>query len=142
MSIPLRGDQTRHRLSDCPDETGELARHGGARLHRLLAAVRQMPISLAQALLRFPGDLLDRFGRALRPPLQELGFACRMPIGPRRLYQQTPNVAFASLGDGASGLLRTAGMLAWYQTQVGHKLRRTGKAMQVTNLGDDGRGTE
>ena len=69
--IPLHCPRTRRRLCNGPDEAGELAGDRGAHLHALLAATEQMAIALTQPLLRFPGDVLDRFACALGPALQQ-----------------------------------------------------------------------
>jgi hypothetical protein len=47
-------------------------------------------------------------------------------------------MAVTGFGDCAARLGGAARVLAWYQAQVGHQLRCTGKALQIADLGDDG----
>src|SRR3974390_1850327 len=116
-------------LADRPDVARELARHGRAGLHALLASRHQVPVALAQALLCLPGNVLDGLGSFALARSHPRRLARRVPVGPGRFDQQAPHVTVAGLGDRAADRLGATGMFARHQAEVGHELPGAGEAV-------------
>jgi hypothetical protein len=100
-----------------------------------LAAAGELAIAGAQPQLRLPGDLSDWPGLRFLSASQLETDPVRETVTPG-FDQQPAGCAVAGLGEAAVFDTRTARMLGWRQSEVGHQLARIGKTRQVAQFGD------
>lgn len=126
---PLDFEFLHHR----PEEAHELAGHrdhGDARGLPGCDAVEQR----VEMMLRLPGMANDLGGLAALPCFQSSADGGSVTVVPRRLYEDVATTAVARFGYGTPAFSIAGGVLAGYQTQVGHELTRPLEATPIADL--------
>jgi hypothetical protein len=104
----------------------------------MLAAHGEPAKALAQPHLRFPPDVLNRFGQRVDASLDVLGHFGRMPMRPGAFDQGAPGAAVPGLRDGAEPAPRAAGVLRRHEPDERGQLSWGVEAREVAEFGDHG----
>jgi hypothetical protein len=122
----------------CPEEAGELARDGGDDVLFGFAARRQAPVASVQPMLSVPGLLDDGRGRAALTETERPSQKGMMPVLPRGLDQDPPQMRIPRFRDPAAGLCGPTGILRRDEPGKRHHAGRGGKAPSIAQFGGDG----
>ena len=120
--------------ADRPDEAEQLPAESGDDLLLVFTLGQQRSITGMQAMLRAPGDGLDRLARAALAGCQRRADVGTMSVAPGRLGHDTPQVRVARLADRAAAHALAAGMLARDDAGVTHQLAGMTKARDLPQL--------
>ena len=81
-------------------------------------------------------------GLAVLPAFQCVAQACRIAVVPGRFGEQASGMGVAGFGDAAAAHGVAAGAFGRHQPQVAHQMPRVGKALDVTDFGDQANGAD
>ena len=126
----------------CPEEAGEFARDGGDDVLFGFAARRQAPVASVQPMLCVPGLLDDGRGRPALTETERPSKKGMMPVLPRGLDQDPPQMCIPRFRDPAAGLFGPTGVLRRDQAGKRHDAGGGGEAPGIAQFGRDGEGGE
>lgn len=110
------------RGSDRPDEAQELASHSRHDVLLTFATSQELAIARVQPELRLPADRFDLLTESGLAFPQCAANGRPVPIGPRRLDGDAPQMRVAGLGDPATARARATRILARAHPAVAHQL--------------------